>query len=263
MINLIKDYNENGFNLADAYEHSQEEINKHMFVPEYGEKAWATLREKGVFYPEMANGFKKLDNNTYSYYPENKKFHRVIKLEDDAEEVDTCVNPRDIAELKRIFNTPSKKISCHLNSMKKRGIDPMPTWHDDEYVQIPQGKFKFITGRHAQFTQNSTANNTMLLELMNENHVWINDKEAEALNIKFADVLEITSSVGQVRIKAYPTAKIVEKTIFYVHGFGAQSTGLTFGHMNGASDNQIIEDTIEPIFGSSIMHDTIVSIKKV
>ena len=98
-------YEENGFNLADAYEHSQEEINKHMFVPKYGEKAWATLREKGVFYPEMANGFKKLDNNTYEYYPEDKKSYRVVKLEDDAEEVDTCVNPRDIAELKRLFKT--------------------------------------------------------------------------------------------------------------------------------------------------------------
>jgi thiosulfate reductase/polysulfide reductase chain A len=256
-------YNEGGFNLSDAYEHSQEEINKHMFVPEYGEKAWLTLREKGVYYPEMENGFKKLDNNTYSYYPEDKKSHRVVKLENGAEEIDTCVNPRDIAELKRVFNTSSKKIECFLDSMEKKGIDPMPTWHDNEYVKVPEGKFKFITGRHAQFTQNSTANNTMLLELMNVNHVWINDKEAEALDIKFADLLEITSSVGTVRIKAYPTAKIVPKTIFYVHGFGAHSTGLTFGHMNGASDNQIIEDTVEPIFGSATMHDTIVSIKKV
>ncbi|WP_294963636.1 molybdopterin-dependent oxidoreductase [Sulfurimonas sp.] len=258
-------YEEAGFNLTDAFTHSQEDINKHMFVPKYGEKAWQILREKGVFYPEMENGFKKIDNNTYQYYREDKKYHTVIKLQDESqhEAIDTCVNPREIAELKRIFNTSSKKVTCYLASMKKKGIDPMPTWHDSEYIKVPDGKFKFVTGRHAQFTQNSTQNNTMLLELMNENHVWINDKEAKKLNIKFADVLEITSSVGKVRIKAYPTARIIAQTIFYVHGFGAHSTGLTFAHMNGASDNQIIEDRIEPIFGSAIMHDTIVSIKKV
>lgn len=258
-------YNKGGFNLADAFEHSQEEINKSMFTPIYGEKAWQTLREKGVFYPEMENSFKKIDNNTYQYYPDDKKHYRVVKLQDESahEEVDTCINPKDIAELKRVFSTASKKIECYLDSMQKKGIDPMPTWHEEEYVKVPQGKFKFVTGRHAQFTQNATQNNTMLLELMNENHVWINDKEAAKLGIKFADILEITSSVGQVRIKAYPTARIVPQTIFYIHGFGAASSGLTFAHMNGASDNQIIEDRIEPIFGSAIMHDTIVSIKKV
>lgn len=258
-------YKESGFDLSDAFEHSQEELNKHMFVPTYGEQAWETLRKKGVFYPEMQNSFKKIDNNTYQYYDENKKYYSVVKLQDEAkhEEVDTCVNPKDIAELKRDFSTPSKKIECYLESMLQKGIDPMPTWHEEEYVKVPEGKFKFITGRHAQFTQNATQNNTMLLELMNENHVWINDVEAQKLNIKFADVLEITSSVGKVKIKAYPTARIVPQTIFYVHGFGATSSGLTFAHMNGASDNQIIEDAIEPVFGSAIMHDTLVSIKKV
>lgn len=147
--------------------------------------------------------------------------------------------------------------------MANKGIDPMPVWKDSDYVKIPDGKFKFITGRHAQFTQDATQNNIMLLELMKENHVWINDKEAEQRGIKLGDEVEVMSSVGQVRIKAYPTAKIIPGVVFYIHGFGAKSTGMTFAHRNGASDNEIIEDTIEPTFGSAIMHDTIVSIRKV
>ncbi len=258
-------YEENGFNLADAFEESQEEINKHMFVPKYGEKAWKELRKKGVFYPKMDEYFEKIDNNTFKYYPENKKYYTTVKLENecDLNFIDTCVNPKDVAELKREFKTQSKKIQCYLGGMKKRGIDPMPTWHDKDFVEVPDGKFKFISGRHAQFTQNSTQNNIMLLELMRENYVWINDKEAKKLGIKFGDLVEVKSSVGSVKIKAYPTAKIIPQTIFYIHGFGAKSTGLTFAHRNGASDNEIIEDKIEPVFGSARMHETLVTVRKV
>lgn len=258
-------YEENGFNLADAFEESQEEINKHMFESKYGKKAWEELRQKGVFYPKMSEYFEKLDNNSYKYYPENSKHYTVVKLENegDANSIDTCVNPRDIAELRRKFSTQSGKIECFLSSMKKKGIAPMPTWEDNDYVKIPEGKFKFISGRHAQFTQNATQNNIMLLELMRENYVWINDKQAELYGIKFGDEVEITSKAGQVRIKAYPTPKIVPDVVFYIHGFGAKSTGLTFAHRNGASDNEIIEDRIEPVFGSAIMHDTIVTLRKV
>ncbi len=260
-------YEENGFNLADAFEESQEEINRHMFEDKYGKQAWKILRQKGVFYPNMDKYFKKLDANNYEYYPKNKKYYSSLKLKDeeksDGYDYDTCVNVNDIAVLKREFGTASKKVECVLESMTKKGIDSMPTWRDDWYVKIPDGKFKFVTGRHAQFTQNSTANNIMLLELMPQNYIWINDKVARQRGIKFGDNIEVKSNVGKINIKAYPTAAILPDILFYVHGFGAKSTGYTFGYRNGASDNEIIEDRIEPTFGSAIMHDTIVSIRKV
>jgi len=258
-------YEEGGFNLADAFQETQEHVNEHMFASTYGEEAWHLLREKGVFYPNMMKDFEKLDNNSYKYYSEDTKAYTVVKLAEgcDVNAIDTCVNPRDIAELRRTFSTPSSKIECYLSSMEKKGIAPMPVWVDDEYVKVPNGKFKFISGRHAQFTQNATQNNIMLLELMKENFVWINDKQADAYGIKFGDTVEISSTVGHVTIKAYPTPKIVPDTVFYIHGFGAKSEGMTFAHRNGASDNEIIEDRIEPVFGSAIMHDTIVSLRKV
>ncbi|QDF27803.1 molybdopterin-containing oxidoreductase family protein [Halarcobacter anaerophilus] len=258
-------YQENGFNLADAYEQSQEEVNKHMVESVYGEEAWKILREKGVFYPNFLKDFKKIDNNSFQYYDEKEKFYTVVKLEDshDSDDIDTCINPRDIAEIKRLFPTPSKKIECYLDNLEKKGVEPMPAWHDEDYKKVPKGKFKFISGRHAQFTQNATQNNVMLLELMPENYVWINKKNAKEHGIEHGDLVEVKSSVGTVQIKAFPTDKIVEDTLFYIHGFGSKSTGMTFAQRNGASDNEIIEDDIEPVFGSAIMHETIVSIRKV
>lgn len=265
--NEEKIYKEGGFDLTDAFSQSQKEINRQMFEPKYGEEAWKTLRQKGVFYPNMQEYFKKIDANSYEYYPKDKKFYSVLKLEEEFNEDmylhDTCINMKDIAILRRQFKTASKKVECVLDSMAKRGIDAMPTWKNEDYVQIPKGKFKFITGRHAQFTQNSTANNIMLLELMPQNYLWINDKVAKQRGIEFADELEVKSKAGKIRIKAYPTAGILPDVLFYVHGFGAKSSGLTFGCENGASDNELIEDRIEPTFGAAIMHDTIVSVKRV
>lgn len=266
-------YKENGFDLTEPYIHSQKELNKLAFVGEYGEEAWAILREKGVYYPEMAKFFKKINNNTYQYYPEEKKVYSVLPIEEKTDpqllpeeflkSCDPCVNLADIAPWKRTFNTPSKKIECFLGNLAKKGIDPMPSWRQEDHVKVPPGKFKFITGRHAQHTQSSTQNNVMLLDIMRENFAWINDGEATKLGIRYGDIIEITSRVGSVQIKAYPTPKIVPETIFYIHGFGAKSDGLTFAHRNGASDNEIIEGVIEPVFGSAIMHETLVTVKKV
>ncbi len=266
-------YEEGGFDLAEPYMHSQEEINKHMFVSEYGEDSWKVLREKGVFYPRMKSYFKKVNNNTFECYPSERKIYSVLhvvdKVERDrsatefCESCDSCVNPADIAPWRRTFKTPSKKIECYLGSMEKRGVDGMPTWRDEDYVDIPAGKFKFITGRHAQHTQSATQNNIMLLELVKENHAWINDGDARRLGIGFGDMLEVESSVGKVRIRAYPTPKIVPQTLFYIHGFGSNSEGMNLAYGNGACDNAIIEGIIEPVLGCAIMHGTLVTVKKV
>lgn len=256
-------YEDGNFNLALAYEHTQEEINKELIEEEYGEKAYKTLKEKGVFYPEMDSYFKKISENEYIYYPEDKKYYTTPGGEDKLNAEDTCIDEREIASLKKNLGTHSGKVECYLPVMEKNGIDPMPTWKDEQYTPTPKNRFKFITGRHAQQTQNSTANNIMLLDVMRENYLWINKKQAEERGIKYGDIVEVKSSVGKVYIKAYPTIKIVPDVVFYVHGFGSESSGLTFGYRNGASDNMIIEDTIEPVFGSAAMHETIVDIKKV
>jgi len=258
-----KVYAEDGFDLSDAFSKSQEEINEHLVVEAHGKEAYQSLKEKGVYYPNMDKYFKKLSENEYEYYPKDKRYYSVNEGH-EAEDVplDTCINAKEIAALKKKFKTPSGKVECTLPFMEKKGVDIMPTWKDEYMVTAPEGKFKFVTGRHAQFTQNSTQNNVMLLDLMRENYLWINDDDAKKKGISYGDLVEVESKVGKIKIKAYPTMKIIPGVVFYVHGFGAESTGLTFGYRNGASDNAIIEDIIEPVFGSAAMHETIVDVRR-
>lgn len=254
-------YKEDGFDMSEPFLHSQEEINKEMVLSKYDERAYKKLKESGVFYPDMEKYFKKISTNEYQYYPEHKKYYSVKKLKDVTG--DTCINDKEIAALQKKLKTSSGKVEINLEYMTKKGIDAMPTWRPEYLVPTPKGKFKFITGRHAQFTQNSTSNNIMLLDLMKENNIWINKKDAETKGIEFGDLVEVTSKTGKIRIKAYPTNKIIQGVVFFIHGFGSQSSGFTFGYRNGASDNMIIEDKMEPIFGCAVMHETIVDVRKV
>jgi len=228
------------FDLTKAFAHTQEELNHHAVSRHEG--AAESLHERGVFYPKMDEYLKKLNVNDYEYYPENKKYYSVLNKK---------------------FKTPSGKIECNLSSLTRRGIDAMPTWHKSYEMDIPDGKFRFITGRHAQFTQSGTSNNKMLLDLVPTNYAWINKRVAAKRGIKFGDLLEVTSSVGKTTIKAYPTEKIGLDTLFFVHGFGNHNESLSLAGGNGGNDANIIEDSIEPMHGATCLHDTLVDIRKV
>jgi len=230
-------YEEDGFNLADAWEKPVEEVNKERVVEAFGEKAWEILEEKGVYYPNMEKYHKQLNPNEFQYYPENKKYYST--------------------------QGNKLKVKFNLKNLAKKGVDPMPTWHDEWNFSVPEGKFRLVTGRHAQFTQSGTTNNAMLRDLIPTNYVWINDGVCKQKGIKFGDKVEISSSIGKVTIMAYPTNKIAPNQIFLLHGFGGSSEGMELAYGNGANDALIIEDKIEPVYGAAVMHETNVEIRKV
>jgi thiosulfate reductase/polysulfide reductase chain A len=230
------------FDLTEPFKHSQEEINEHMVKSIYGEEAVKALKEHGVFYPDMDKYFKQVSANEYQYYPEDKRAYSV-----------NGGKPK----------TQSQKVECNIANLAKKGIDPMPTWRDEYNFNVPEGKFRMLTGRHAQFTQSGTANNAMLRDLIMENYLWINKRVAKKMGIEFGDRVEVKSSIGKVTIKAYPTEKIAPNSVFFVHGFGEESEALTWAYRNGGNDNLVIEDRIEPVYGAAAMHETNVEIRKV
>jgi len=228
------------FDISRPFAHDQDELNEHAVHDYPG--AYETLKEHGVFYPNMDKFYKELAVNEHQYYPENEKFYSV-----------------DGGKPK----TNSGKVECNLKSLAKKGIDAMPTWRDEYNFVVPEGKFRMMTGRHAQFTQSGTGNNMALRDLMPENFIWINKRVAKDMGIAFGDLVEVSSSIGKVQIKAYPTEKISPNQTYFIHGFGQESEALTWAYKNGANDNSIIEDVLEPVYGAAAMHETNVEIRKV
>ncbi|HIP15354.1 MAG TPA: thiosulfate reductase [Sulfurimonas autotrophica] len=228
------------FDLTIPFKHSQEELNEHA-VSGYPGAAEA-LKKYGVYYPEREKYFKQISLNEYQYYPENARYYSV-----------TGGKPK----------TNSGKVECNLKSLARKGIDPMPTWHDEYEYKVPEGKFRLLTGRHAQFTQSGTSNNAMLHDLIHENYIWINKRVAKQKGIEFGDLVEVSSKAGTIRIKAYPTEKIAPDQVFFIHGFGEESEALTWAYRSGGNDNAVIEDVLEPVYGGAAMHETNVEIRKV
>ncbi len=229
-----------GFDLNLPFKLSQEELNHHAVAMYEG--AAEKLHKDGVFYPNMETYFKQLSVNEHQYYPENKKSYSV-----------GGGAPK----------TASGKVECVIQSFAEKGIDTMPLWRDEYAFSVPEGKFKLLTGRHAQFTQSGTANNAMLRDLMPENFIWINKRVAKEKGIHFADMIEVSSETGKTHLRAYPTEKIAPNQVFFIHGFGSESDALTWAYKNGGNDNTVISDTMEPVYGAAAMHETNVEIRKV
>ncbi|BDY12910.1 molybdopterin-dependent oxidoreductase [Hydrogenimonas cancrithermarum] len=228
------------YDLTIPFKQSQEELNEHAVSGYPG--AYEALKEHGVFYPKIEEYFKQVSVNEHVYYPEEKKAYSV-----------QGGAPK----------TPSGKVECNLRSIAKKGVDPMPTWRKEYEYTVPEGKFRMLTGRHAQFTQSGTANNAMLHDLIHENYIWINKRVAKKMGIRFGDLIEVSSRAGKTRIKAYPTEKIAPDQVFFIHGFGEESEALTWAYRSGGNDNAVIEDAVEPVYGGAAMHETNVEIRKV
>jgi thiosulfate reductase/polysulfide reductase chain A len=230
------------FDLTLPFKQSQEEVNHHMIASVYGEDAVKELHHTGVFYPKMDKYYKQTALNKFTYYPEKKKYYQT-----------KGGKPK----------TSSKKVECVIKSLAKKGVDAMPIWRDEYEFKVPSGKYRMLTGRHAQFTQSGTSNNAMLRDLIPENYIWINKREAIKKGINFGDMVEVSSSIGKTHIKAYPTEKIAPNQVFFIHGFGEESSELSLAYRSGGNDNAIIEDVVEPVYGAAAMHETNVEIRKV
>ncbi len=230
-----KSFIEGGYDLAELYKNNTTKRNKKLIVSQFGYDVYKSLKSRGVWYPYI-DELKDMGNHYYEYYPEDKKYWTV----------------------KRDY-----KVNCYLEKLAKNGFDPMPTWRDEYDFKVPENKFRLITGRYVTVTQTATANNIMLKDFEETNRLWINNIKAKELGIKKDDKVMVISSIGKVIIEAYPTNKIAPNVVWFAHGFGIQSQELTNACGHGASDNMIIEDKYEKIYGCSTMHETNVSIRKI
>ncbi len=229
-----KAFNEGGYNLAELYKDDISTRNKKLILTQFDENVYVSLKTKGVWHPYIENQ-KNLGNDLYEYYPEDKRFYTVQK---------------------------KYKVNCFLKKLQKYGFDAMPTWHDRYDFKPAKDSFRVITGRYVTSTQTATTNNMMLKDMKETNRLWINAQVAKKLEIEEDDYVIVTSSVSSVVLQAYPTNKIAPQVVWFAHGFGATAQELTNAFGKGASDNMIIEDKFEKIYGCATMHETDVNIRK-
>ncbi len=158
------------------------------------------------------------------------------------------------------FVTESGKIELYSDRLQKAGYDPLPVYHPP--MQPPAGSFRLILGRRAYFTQANTTNNPWLNNFAKENVLWIHPTSAARVGVEDGQLVEVSSTVGLLRVKARVTLEIRPDCVFTMHGYGKRSQWQRLVAGRGASDAEIIETAWDKVSGGGAFHETFVKVRR-
>ncbi|MFZ5647530.1 MAG: molybdopterin-dependent oxidoreductase [Bacillota bacterium] len=157
------------------------------------------------------------------------------------------------------LKTPSGKIEFVSSLFENNGIPSFPPYQP---VSPPEeGTYRLMIGRSVAHTHISTQNNPLLNELMPENLLWINTREAKKLGITNGQMVEISSSRATETIRAFVTDLIHPEAVFILHGFGRKVPVLTRCFNKGASDTALQENITDMVGGSPALQHVCVKVK--
>ncbi|MBI4904954.1 MAG: molybdopterin-dependent oxidoreductase [Acidobacteria bacterium] len=158
------------------------------------------------------------------------------------------------------FVTKSGKIELFSERLQEAGHDPLPVYHAPE--QPPAGRFRLVLGRKAFFTHANNTTNPWLLDFQKENRLWMHPQSAKPTGIADGDLVEVTSSVGSVRLRVKVAEEIRPDCVHMLHGFGKRSPWLKRAGEGGA-DAAILETAWDRVSGNAALHETFVQVRKV
>lgn len=153
------------------------------------------------------------------------------------------------------FNTNTGKIELYATALEDEGYEPLPVY--TKHPEPPSGYYRLNYGRAPMHTFSRTANNPNLVDLMEENTVWIHPKVAKEWGINNKQPIWLENQDGVVStfpIKARVTERIRWDSVYMVHGFGHTDNRMSRAYGKGASDAELItKSQIDPIMGGTGM----------
>jgi len=161
-----------------------------------------------------------------------------------------------------VFDTPSKKIEFYSVQLQKAGFDPVPKYTRPELP--PTGSYRLLFGRAPMHSFSRTQTNPLLMDLQNENSVWINAKETSRLGLKNGDYVRLRNQDGQLsdRVRVKATERIRADCVYITHGWGHTSKELHGAFGRGASDSQLITRyKTDPLMGGTGMNVNFVTVE--
>jgi thiosulfate reductase/polysulfide reductase chain A len=159
------------------------------------------------------------------------------------------------------FVTQSGKIELYSPRLAEAGHDPLPVYRPP--VEPPAGAFRVVIGRKAFYTHANSTSNPWLFDFAPENRLWMHPDSAHSAGVADGDMVEVSSGVGAVRLRAKVTQEIRRDCVFMLHGFGKRSPWLKRAYNRGGSDAAILETAWDPVSGNAAMHETFVKVRKV
>lgn len=153
------------------------------------------------------------------------------------------------------FPTPSGKIEFYSLQLAAAGFDPVPKY--TQPAAPPPGYFRLLYGRAPVHSFSRTHSNRVLMDMLDENEVWINQDIATRWGLRSGDYIRLRNQDGVVsnRIRVKATERIRTDCVYMVHGFGHNARMLAFAYQKGASDAQLITRyKTDPLMGGTAMN---------
>jgi thiosulfate reductase / polysulfide reductase chain A len=159
------------------------------------------------------------------------------------------------------FNTNTGKIELYSTELEAEGFDPIPKY--TPHPEPPEGYYRLNYGRAPMHTFGRTSNNPNLVDLMDENKLWVNPKIAKIWDLENDQKVWLQNQDGAVSrfpIKVRITERIRWDSVYMVHGFGHANKKLTCAYGRGASDSELITKVMmDPIMGGTGMRGNFVT----
>jgi anaerobic selenocysteine-containing dehydrogenase len=166
-------------------------------------------------------------------------------------------------------------IMLYFTAKELKGDITKPEWHPlidwvpprINKMKLKDNEFYLIYGKAPTMTHTSTADNPILERITRENYkrIWIHPSRAASLGISDGDTVEVCSTLGKCyKTQVHVTERVRPDTAFMVFAYGHESPRLRFapGPDETVPYNKVVPAEVDPVTGSAILGDIIVSIKK-
>lgn len=153
------------------------------------------------------------------------------------------------------FPTPSGKIEFYSTQLAEAGFDPVPKYTKPE--EPPAGYFRLLFGRSPVHSFSRTQSNRILMDMVEENEVWINADIATKYELTDGKYIKLKNQDGLLsnKVKVKITERIRTDCVYMIHGFGHTSKMLKGAYKKGASDAGLITKyKTDPIMGGTAMN---------
>ncbi|MBS4035562.1 MAG: molybdopterin-dependent oxidoreductase [Ignavibacterium sp.] len=153
------------------------------------------------------------------------------------------------------FPTPTGKVEFYSLQLAQAGFDPIPKYLKPK--EGPPGYFRLLYGRAPVHSFSRTQTNPVLMDMMDENEVWVNTDVAERYGLENGKYVRLKNQDDVVsnKIKVRVTERIRTDCVYMVHGFGHRSRALSSAYLKGASDAQLITKyEVDPLMGGTAMN---------
>ncbi len=163
------------------------------------------------------------------------------------------------------LKTPSGKVEFYNESFAKAGFWPIVKWVEPK-VMPDQDSFRLITGKQSYHTHAYTANLPYMLQITKDyqsERLWINKQRADQMGLKDGDLVEVESSITKSQVKIKVTERLHPECVYVPSPYGNFSEHLHLANGVGFSYMDHIPVQVDPIGGTSMIHEIIVKVRKV